>query len=152
MTDVERNKAIVERYFGELNRGNLAVIDEVIDEHYIAHDPSLPHDMREGVDMLKAMIQRTRVAFPDQRIDLDDVIGEGDRVACRIKFFGHLAGEWDGLVYDGREVSFTGMAMFRISGRKIVEAWYNFDHYGFMRQLGALPPETRDPDDLDYRF
>lgn len=149
MSVLERNKAVVERYFGELNRGNLAVIDEVIDERYVAHDPSLPLEMREGIDNLKQMIERSRTAFPDQRIELDDVIAEGDLVACRIKFFGHLAGEWDGLTYDGREISFTGMAMFRVEHGKIVEAWYNYDHYGFMRQLGALPPETRDPDKLN---
>jgi steroid delta-isomerase-like uncharacterized protein len=147
-SDVERNKAIVERYYGELNRGNLAVVDELIEETYIAHDPSLPADMREGIDKLKIMIERTRAAFPDQRIELDDMIGEGDRVACRLKFVGHLVGEWDGHPYDGREVSFTGMGMYRIADGKIAEGWFNFDQHGFMRQLGALPSDTRDPDDV----
>src|SRR5919106_109691 len=94
--NLERNKAIVERYYGELNRGNLAIVDELIDPDYVAHDPNLPADLREGIRNLKRVIERSRIGFPDQRIEMDDIIAEGDRVACRLKFYGHLASEWDG--------------------------------------------------------
>ncbi len=144
--DIERNKTIVEHYYGELNRGNVTVVDDLFDRDYVAHDPSLPSEMREGRDKLKSMIERSRAAFPDQRFELDDVTAEEDRVAFRVKFVGHLAGEWDGLDHDGRQISYTGMGMFRIEDGKISEGWFNFDHHRFLRQLGALPPETRDPD------
>jgi steroid delta-isomerase-like uncharacterized protein len=145
--NLERNKAIVERYYGELNRGNTAIVDELIDPNFIAHDPSLPEELREGIASLKRVIERSRTAFPDQRIEMDDIIAESDRVACRLKFYGHLASEWDGAEGDGREISFTGMGMYRIESDRIAEAWFNFDQHGFMRQLGALPTDTRDPDE-----
>jgi len=144
--DPEQNKTIVERYYGELNRGNLSIIDELIDEDFMAHDPNLPDDLREGISSLKLTVERSRSAIRDQRIDLDDVIAEQDRVAFRIKVFGYLDRTWDSADADGREISFTGMGMVRIVDGKIVEGWYNFDHYGLLQQLGALPPTGRDPD------
>ncbi|MEZ4570447.1 MAG: nuclear transport factor 2 family protein [Thermomicrobiales bacterium] len=44
----EQNKAIVERYYGELNRGNLSIVDELIDEDFVAHDPNLPRTCARG--------------------------------------------------------------------------------------------------------
>lgn len=144
----EHNKAIIERYYGELNRGNLSIVDELIDEDFIAHDPNLPPNLREGIANLKLTIERSRTTFPDQRIELDDVIAEDDLVAFRMKFYGHLGMEWNVENPNAREVSFTGMGMVRIDDEKIVEGWFNFDHYGLLQQLGALPPDVRDPDAL----
>jgi predicted ester cyclase len=144
--NLERNKAIVERYYGELNRGNLSVVDELIDTDFVAHDPNLPTELREGRDNLKRAIERSRIAFPDQRMEMDDIIAEGDLVACRLKFYAHLASDWDGDTDDSREVAYTGMGMYRIANDRIAEAWLNFDHYTFLQQLGALPADTRDPD------
>ncbi|CAN5618307.1 hypothetical protein BH23CHL2_BH23CHL2_24900 [soil metagenome] len=143
----ERNKALVERYYGELNRGNLSIIDELIDKEFVAHDPNLPDDLREGIDGLKQTIERSRAAIRDQRIDLDDVIAEQDLVAFRIKVFGYLDRDWDSDYAGGQEIAFTGMGMVRIADGQIVEGWYNFDHYGLLQQLGALPASNRDPDD-----
>ncbi|MEZ4570446.1 MAG: ester cyclase [Thermomicrobiales bacterium] len=84
--------------------------------------------------------------FRDQRIDLDDVIAERDLVAFRLKFYGHLGAEWNAEHLDSREVAFTGMGMVRIENGLIAEGWFNFDHYGLLQQLGALPKDNRDPD------
>lgn len=145
--DIERNKAIVERYYGELNRGNLSIIDELIDDDYVAHDPNLPPEMREGIRNVTLTVERSRTAIPDQRIELDDVIAEGDLVAFRLKLYGHLDDE-SILAPGRREISITGMGMVRIDGSKIAEGWFNFDHYALLQQLGALPADTRDPDYL----
>jgi predicted ester cyclase len=143
--DTERNKAIVERYYGELNRGNLSVIEELLKADYVAHDPNLPAEQREGVDNVILAVERSRAAMPDQRIELDDVIAERDLVAFRIKLYGRLEDVGDTLD-DGREIAITGMGMLRIAGAQIAEGWFNFDHYSLLQQLGALPADTRDPD------
>ena len=143
--NIERNKAIVERYYGELNRGNLSVIDELIAEDYVAHDPNLPPELREGIRNVYLTVERSRTALPDQHIELDDVIAEGDLVAFRMKVYGHLDDE-SVLTPSRREISITGMGMVRIEGTRIAEGWFNFDHYGLLQQLGAVPPSSRDPD------
>lgn len=141
MTDIEHNKALVERYYGELNRGNLSIIDELIAEDYVAHDPNLPADLQEGIENVHLTVARSRAAMPDQHIEIDDLVAERDLVAFRIKVYGHL--DDDGVSSDEREISFTGMGMMRIKGNQIAEGWFNFDHYSLLQQLGALPADTR---------
>ncbi len=145
--NTEQNKTIVERYYGELNRGNLSVVEDLIDAEYVAHDPNLPAELREGIKNATLALERSRTAVPDQHIELDDVIAEGDLVAFRMKFYGHLDDE-DILSTHRRAISVTGMGMMRIENGKIAEGWFNFDHYGLLQQLGALPVATRDPDAL----
>ena len=39
---IEENKALVLRYFEEMDRGNIDVVDELIAEDYVDHNPALP--------------------------------------------------------------------------------------------------------------
>ena len=39
---IEENKAIVLRYFAEMDRGNIDIVDELIAEEYVDHNPALP--------------------------------------------------------------------------------------------------------------
>jgi len=42
----------------------------------------------------------------------------------------------------GREVSVSGFHLYRIVDGRIVEVWAQPDVFGFMYQLGLLPPAT----------
>jgi len=33
------NKALVRRFYGEIDKDNLAAMDELVDEHYVDHSP-----------------------------------------------------------------------------------------------------------------
>lgn len=62
-------------------------------------------------------------------------------LACQIKAGrGHdgLDGDALGFAATGRPVEFTGVAIVRISGGKMVEAWNNFDFMSMFEQLGVL--------------
>jgi predicted ester cyclase len=45
-----------------------------------------------------------------------------------------------GIVPTGREVTFSGIDVLRISGDKVVERWSEYNALEAMQQMGVLPP------------
>jgi predicted ester cyclase len=44
-----------------------------------------------------------------------------------------------GIAPTGKQVTATGILIYRITGGKIVEEWLQYDVMGLMQQLGAVP-------------
>ncbi len=78
-------------------------------------------------------------AFPDLHITIEDMVGEGDRVAWRLKVTGTQQAEFRGVPANGTRVEFAAQYVFRFRDGKIIERWTNFDRLGVMIQLGAIP-------------
>ncbi len=78
-------------------------------------------------------------AFPDLRIEVADMVGEGDRVAWRLEVEGTHEEEFRGVPPTGTRVRFGAQYVFRFRDGRIVERWTNFDRLGVLVQLGAIP-------------
>ena len=50
----------------------------------------------------------------------------------------HTGEEFFGIAPTGTHVTTTGMHLFRVADKKIVEHWCNNDDLGVMRQLGVV--------------
>ena len=66
-------------------------------------------------------------------------LAEGDKVVQRWTFRGIHRGAFQGIPSTGRQVTLTGISIWRVDGGKIVESWHELDTLGLMRQLGAIP-------------
>jgi steroid delta-isomerase-like uncharacterized protein len=134
----EENKAIARRVVEEaFARGNVDVLDEIVDPSYVGHDPASPEDVR-GPDGVKQVIQMYRAAYPDLSITVEDQIAEGNEVATRWSARGTHQGELFGIPPTGKETRVTGITIDRIERGKIVESYDNWDTFGLMQQLGAV--------------
>lgn len=60
---LEENKAIVRRFYDEMNRGNLDIIDELVSPDYQVHDPSLPPEMCAGREAFKQTVAMSNGRF-----------------------------------------------------------------------------------------
>ena len=67
------------------------------------------------------------------------MIAEGDRVVARWTFRGIHQGEMFGLPPTGKEVSYSGINIFRIVDGKLAEGWDIFDRLWLWQQLDVLP-------------
>jgi steroid delta-isomerase-like uncharacterized protein len=135
----EENKAISRRVVEEVfNKGRLAAADELVAPDFIGHDPALPQPLR-GPDGLRAQAEGYRSAFPDMRITIEDEIAEGDRVVTRWMARGTHEAELFGIPATGKQATVTGITIDRIVGGRIVETWNNWDTFGLLQQLGAIP-------------
>ena len=90
----EENKALVCRWFAEIDKGNWQIVDELIAVDYIDHNPPLP-DMAPGREGVKQANSLLRAAFPDVRHTIEEQIAEGDKVVTRITRRNSLGmGDW----------------------------------------------------------
>jgi predicted ester cyclase len=135
----DENKALVRRWFVEIDKGNEHIVDELVAIDYIDHNPPLP-DMapgREGVKQANALL---RAAFPDVRHTIEDQIAEGDKVVTRLTARATFQGAILGIPPTGKVITMEGISIHRIAGSQFVEHWAVADNLGLYQQLGAIPP------------
>lgn len=132
----EENKAIIRRYYDELwNRWNLDVVDEIISVE-VTFRGSLGSTVK-GRHGFKQYVNMVCAAFPDFHNTIDDLIAEGDKVVARLTYRGTHKGELFGIAPTGRQVTYAGIAIFRIVDGKIVDGWVIGDTLGLMQQIGG---------------
>jgi steroid delta-isomerase-like uncharacterized protein len=137
---LETNKTLSRRFFDEVwNKGNLAVIDEIITKDHVNSGPGTISGLPNGPEGSKQFVTTYRNAFPDVRFTIVDQIAEGDKVVTRWSAEGTHKGELAGFPATGKSSTVTGIVVDRIVNGKIAESWGIFDEFGMMQQLGAIP-------------
>ena len=92
---------------------------------------------KEGVRQLFHMY---RAAFPDLRMEVEDVLVSGDKAIARVRATGTHRGEFIGMPASGRSFDVQVIDIMRFGDDGVVhEHWGLFDSLGMMQQLGAIP-------------
>ena len=139
---VQQNKEIVERVLQEFwHQGNERVIDELFASDYVNHELSNP-EVR-GLPQYKEWARGVRALWsagiPDWRVTIEDLVGEGDRVAKRWILRGTHTGEMLGVAPTGKRVEMRAVTIYHIVDGKVRQIYWNFDLYGLLQQIGAIP-------------
>ena len=135
----EENKAVVRRAFEEVaNEGDMATVDEIIAPEYVRHDLAGGPDAA-GPEGVKRLITGLRAAFPDIKTTIEDIFADGEKVVVRFSVRGTHSGPFMGVAPTGREATWRGVNIYRVSGGRIRETWQLADGLGILRQLGAAP-------------
>jgi steroid delta-isomerase-like uncharacterized protein len=136
---INDNKVVVRRFVEEIpNLGNLEAAGEVLANDFVLHFPNMP--AVEGADAFKKIPSMIRAAFPDLNETIVELVAEGDKVVERFTLQGTHLGDFMGIAPTGRAVSWSGIAIYRLDGGKIVECWVEANLLGLLLQLGMLPP------------
>ena len=133
----EENKALVRRWFAELDERNFAIIDELLPVDYVDHNPPLP-DMPPGREGVWQASLALAAAFPDAVHTIEDQMAEGDKVMTRLTVRATFLGEILGFQPTGKIVVVSGIAVHRVAGGQLVEHWAHMDMTGFMQQIGEV--------------
>ena len=100
---VEQNKAAFKRIIEEVfNKGDLAVIPELIAPGYVMNSPAGKIEGQEG---FKQYIITARIAFPDLNLEIDEMVGEGDKLAAQIVVKGTFKGKYLDFEPTGNQVN-----------------------------------------------
>ena len=81
-------------------------------------------------------------AFPDLRMDVEDVFSSGDKAVARVRFSGTNRGGFMGMSATGKSVDVQLIDMFRFDDDGLVrEHWGVLDALAMMQQLGVVPDD-----------
>ena len=132
----QQNEAVVRRLMEEgWNRGNLAVVDDCLAPSYTQEGPL---DKVRGPEGEKAMITKYRNAFPDCKVQIDEMFSAGDRVVARFTYSGTHRGDFEGIAPTGRSVQGKGIDVVHVLDGRIVASYSQWDALGLMQQLGVV--------------
>jgi steroid delta-isomerase-like uncharacterized protein len=81
--------------------------------------------------------------FPDLTINIEELVGEGDKVVWRVTASGTHNGTFQGVPATGKTVKFGAHYTFRCEHDKIVERWSTIDRLTLLTQLGAVSTGRR---------
>jgi predicted ester cyclase len=128
VTETGKGKTLVTRLIDEVvNQGRLELVDELFSP--------------EMSDLARQWFGAFRSSFPDLRMEIVEMIEEGDRVVGRFHCSATHTGEWRGHAPTGRRFeNVEEVYFFRFAGGRFVEAWGIEDTLDRFRQLG-LPPD-----------
>jgi predicted ester cyclase len=145
---IEENKDVVRGLVAEcINPYRPDVLERFVGEGVRAH-PGTPGTApdTEGIEQVRDSVHRIRGTFPDLRIELDQLIGEGDLVAARWTATGTHSSPLAGVPATGAAVRWSGTDVYRLADGKIVEWWRNDDFVWLLHQVGVdLTPDATGP-------
>ena len=130
--------ATIRRMYDLLSAGDVDGFGDLIADDFVEHEetPGL-EPTKEGV---KQFFHMYRAAFPDLRMEPQDVLASGDKVVARARATGTNQGEFMGMPATGKSVDVQLIDIIRFGDDGLArEHWGVFDALGMMQQLGAIP-------------
>jgi predicted ester cyclase len=142
---VEDNKALVRRLYDEVvNTGNLALLSKLVATDFVSHSPDVGTGIggtHTGIEPLAGKLMAIRTMLSAFNVTLEQMVGEGNKVAVRGVIRGRHTGAVPGITPTGRDVVITWIAIYRVADDMIVERWLNADDLSSFQQLGIIPRE-----------
>lgn len=101
-----------------------------------------------GPDEVREWFANTFRAVPDLRMEVLDLVADGEKVAVRWQMTGTFTGEarFEGLLANGAAIEITGCDVLTVREGRIVRNDAYLNGAQMARQLGALPPQGSLPE------
>lgn len=124
-----------------LNRHDLSVVERFHNENFINHSGAVGSPQgRDYIEFMKQGFIRTWNNIEGYRIDIIQLVVEGDKVAFYQTLNGTHRGEIMGVAGTGNAISVVEAGLVRIVGDQFVERWLLLDRFGLMQQIGGKYP------------
>ena len=130
--------ATMRRMYDSINSGDVDGFAEVIADDFVDHEelPGLAPTKEGVVTFFRMYI----AAFPDLRMDPEDMIASGDKVVARVKATGTHQGDFMGMPATGKHVEVQLIDIIRFGDDGLArEHWGVLDQMTMMQQLGMIP-------------
>jgi steroid delta-isomerase-like uncharacterized protein len=132
--------SLIGRFYEEVfNNGHVEFADLVHGPDYRYHDMAGPDDVINHRDYMERNAGFAR-AFPDRRVDVQDLIAVDDRVVARAVMRATHTGALATIAPTGRHVRLASTIIYRFANGRVAEEWEIFDKLGLYQQLGVTPP------------
>lgn len=119
-----------------LNAGDIVGFGALLADDFVEHEET--PGLAPTKDGVLEFFRMYRAAFPDLRMDPEDVLASGDKVVARVRATGTHEGELMGLAATGKSVDVQLIDIMRFDENGLVaEHWGVVDMLAMMQQLGV---------------
>lgn len=140
ITLAQKNKEIIKKAFEVVANGDYDGMDTYISQNYVRHCQATPGMVIESLDAFKDFIRNDRKSIPDQRLDVQMLVAEGNLVAFWATYYGTQTGQMGPFPPTGKSANLDFAGVHRLENGKIVETWITWDNMTILSQLGHFPP------------
>jgi predicted ester cyclase len=139
-TDSQSDAAsLLRRWFTEVwNEGKEETIDELFPEDAVMWGVTRPDVSSKGSAEFKKFYHAMRRASSGMKVEVDQVVQEGDMAFARFTATMNHTGDGLGIEPTNKSIRLVGMTACRVKEGKIVEGWNIWDQIGMVRELGLL--------------
>ncbi len=132
---LKANKQVVSNWVKELNRSNLAYLDQAIHKDFVDHNP-FPGVPATKAGYISLLTKAHKEWFPGIQVKIEDMVAEGDKVAVRLSVKAKHQGNVMGAPATGKELAWGAYGIYRVQDGQLIERWEMLDSFSFMSQLG----------------
>jgi steroid delta-isomerase-like uncharacterized protein len=128
----------IRRLYDLINAGDIDGFGRQLANDFVERDeiPGLPPTKDGVVQYFRIML----AAFPNLRMDVQDVIASGDKAVARLRISGTHQGEFMGIPATGKTVTVNLIDITRFGDDGLArEHWGVADQLALMQQLGVIP-------------
>ena len=133
--------ATMRNTYERINAGDIAGFGHFVADDFVEHQggPGFPATKEGTLDFFRTLLD----AFPDMRMNVEDLIGEGDKFVTRVRVTGTHKGPFMGVPPTGASVDVQLIDIMRFDGAGLVcEHWGVADMLSLMQQLGVVPADA----------
>ena len=125
--------------YERINAGDIEGFGDLVADDFIEHQgggPDFPPTKEGTLDFFRTLVQ----AFPDMRMNVEDLIAGGDKTVARVVVTGTHKGEFMGVPPTAARVRIELIDIMGFDASGLVsEHWGVADMLSLMQQLGVVP-------------
>jgi len=124
--------------YERISAGDVAGFGELVADDFVEHEggPGLPPTKEGTLEFFRNLL----TAFPDMRMDVEDLIASENKTVARVKATATHQGEFMGVPPTGARVEVQLIDVMRFNDAGLVcEHWGVTDMLSLMQQLGVVP-------------
>ena len=130
--------ATVRRFYSLLSDGDIDGFGAMLADDFVEHEET--PGLAPTKDGVLAFFRMYRAAFPDLRMDPEDVLVSGDKVVARVRATGTHQGEFMGVPPTDKSIDVQLIDIIRFGDDGLArEHWGVVDVMAMMQQLGVVP-------------
>jgi steroid delta-isomerase-like uncharacterized protein len=126
--------------YERISAGDIAGFGDLVAEDFVEHEatPGLPPTKEGALEFFRMLL----AAFPDMRMDVEDLIASEDKTVARVKATATHQGEFMGVPPTGTTIDVQLIDIMRFNSAGLVcEHWGVTDMLSLMQQLGVVPAD-----------
>jgi predicted ester cyclase len=132
------NATTMRSTYERISAGDIAGFGDLVADDFVEHQggPGLPPTKQGTLEFFGILL----AAFPNMRMNVEDLIASNDKTVARVKVTGTHEGEFMGVPPTGAHVEVELIDIMRFDGAGLVcEHWGVADMLSLMQQLGVVP-------------